>query len=104
MVAGIQTFGQLVHWHCHIHVIVTDGGFTPDGTFVCLPSIDTDRLLTVWEDAAKRSVLAKMAEMFGGRVSLCALPHPRQVKCRSAEKRIQMLYGKSQIKRFYLDR
>jgi len=58
MVAGIQTFGQLVHWHCHIHVIVSDGGFTSDGTFVCLPRIDTDRLLTVWEDKVFEMLLA----------------------------------------------
>ncbi len=41
MVAGIQTFGELVHFHPHIHAIVTDGGFTPGGTFICLPRINT---------------------------------------------------------------
>ena len=29
MVAGIQTFGQLIHYHPHIHAIVTDGGVHP---------------------------------------------------------------------------
>jgi hypothetical protein len=46
---GIQRFGQLVHFHPHAHAIVTDGGFTPDGIFVCLPGIETNRLLAVWE-------------------------------------------------------
>ena len=50
MVAGIQTFGELVHFHPHIHVIVTDGGFTPGGTFICLPSIETKCLLAAWQN------------------------------------------------------
>ena len=49
MVAGIQTFGQLIHYHPHIHAIATDGAFTPDGTFLCLPKIDTQRLLVAWQ-------------------------------------------------------
>jgi hypothetical protein len=49
MITGIQTFGQLVHFHPHAHAIVTDGGFAPDGIFVCLPGIETNRLLAVWE-------------------------------------------------------
>jgi hypothetical protein len=58
MIAGIQTFGQLVHWNCHAHAIVTDGGFAPDGTFVCLPSIDTDHLLTIWKTKVFAFLLA----------------------------------------------
>ena len=49
MVAGIQTFGELIHFHPLIHPIATDGAFTPDGTFLCLPKIDAQRLLTVWQ-------------------------------------------------------
>ena len=40
--AAIQTFGQLVHWHPHVHALVTDGAFTPDGVFVPLPAIDDE--------------------------------------------------------------
>jgi ribosomal protein S27E len=50
MVAGIQTFGQLIHYHPHLHAIATDGAFTPDGTFLCLPKIDKQRLLKAWQD------------------------------------------------------
>ncbi len=32
MIGGIQTFGELVHFHPHIHAIATDGAFAPDGT------------------------------------------------------------------------
>jgi hypothetical protein len=48
MVAGIQTFGDLIHFHPHIHAIVTDGAFTPDGVFRQLPPIDRAALLRVW--------------------------------------------------------
>jgi transposase-like protein len=50
MVAGIQTFGELINYHPHIHAIATDGAFTPDGTFLCLPRIDKQQLLDVWQD------------------------------------------------------
>jgi len=50
MVAGIQTFGELVNFHPHIHAIATDGAFTPDGTFLCLPRIDKQLLLTAWQN------------------------------------------------------
>ena len=34
MVAAIQTFGQLLHWHPHFHMLLTCGGFTPEGEFL----------------------------------------------------------------------
>jgi len=37
MVAAVQTFGDLVHWHPHIHAIVADGVFTDSGYFVHIP-------------------------------------------------------------------
>ncbi len=49
MVAGIQTFGELIHFHPHIHAIATDGAFTPDGIFLCLPKTTADLLLATWQ-------------------------------------------------------
>jgi hypothetical protein len=48
-IAGIQTFGDLIHFHPHVHVIATEGAYRPDGTFICLPPTDTTRLLDVWQ-------------------------------------------------------
>ena len=48
-IAGIQTFGDLVHYHAHIHVIVTGEAYSPDGTFISLPPMDTKQLLSVWQ-------------------------------------------------------
>ena len=49
MVAGIQTFGELIHFHPHIHAIATDGAFTPDGVFLCLPKTSAESLLATWQ-------------------------------------------------------
>jgi hypothetical protein len=32
-----HTHGSLANWHPHLHLVVTDGGFRPDGTFVRWP-------------------------------------------------------------------
>jgi hypothetical protein len=36
IVASIQTHGSLTNWHPHLHLLVPDGGFRPDGTVVPL--------------------------------------------------------------------
>ena len=50
MVAGIQTFGELLNYHPHIRSVAADGGFTRDGTFRCLPRIDEQLMLDGWRD------------------------------------------------------
>jgi hypothetical protein len=53
IVGCIQTHGSLANWHPHIHMIVTDGGFRADGTFVPWPAHDTAALT----EAFRRAVL-----------------------------------------------
>ncbi len=53
IVASIQTHGSLANWHPHLHPLVTDGGFRPDGTFVRLPLHD----VTTLTEAFRRAVL-----------------------------------------------
>jgi hypothetical protein len=53
IVGCIQTHGSLANWHPHIHLIATDGGFQPDGTFVPWPAHDTAQLT----EAFRRAVL-----------------------------------------------
>ena len=54
IVSSIQTHGSLVNWHPHFHMLVTDGGFRSDGTFVRLPLHD----VTTLTEAFRRAVLA----------------------------------------------
>jgi len=55
VIACVQTFGSVAHVHPHLHVLMTDGGFRRDGTFVPLPTPDA----AVLEEAWRRAVLAE---------------------------------------------
>ena len=59
MIGAIQTHGELLHWHPHIHVLITCGAFTPEGDFLELPEFDMDRLLVAWQDAVFELYLAE---------------------------------------------
>lgn len=59
MMAGIQTHGQLLHWHPHIHALVSCGAFTPEGDFIELPEFDIDSLLLKWQEAVFALYLAE---------------------------------------------
>jgi len=57
-VLAIQTFGSLMHFHPHIHGLVTDGAFTPDGRFHPVPVNLTDEpFRRIWEDNVFRLLL-----------------------------------------------
>ena len=49
----VQTFGDLVNFHPHVHVLAADGVFRADGTFVPLPPIPEALL----EGGFRRAVL-----------------------------------------------
>ncbi len=53
IVACLQTGGSLANWHPHLHLLVTDGGFRPDGAFISWPAHDTAALT----EAFRRAVL-----------------------------------------------
>jgi len=53
IVACLQTHGSRANWHPHRHLLVTDGGFRPDGTFVSCPVHNPARLT----EAFRRAVL-----------------------------------------------
>jgi ribosomal protein S27E len=59
MIGAIQTHGQLLHWHPHLHVLITCGAFTPEGEFLELPEFDVERLLMAWQDAVFELYLAE---------------------------------------------
>jgi len=59
MIAGIQTHGELLHWHPHLHALVTCGAFTDQGDFLELPEFDMDSLLLTWQEAVFDLYLAR---------------------------------------------
>jgi len=52
MVGAIQTFGSLTNWHSHVHGIVAEGVFTPDGHFIAVPypQLQRQRAEEIWRD------------------------------------------------------
>ena len=49
MIGATQTFGLLIHWHPHIHALVSERVFVPDGTFMPLPKLATEPCLKLWK-------------------------------------------------------
>ena len=57
-IIAIQTFGSLIHFHPHLHALITDGAFAPDGQFLSLPSNLTHQpFLRLWENKVFRLLL-----------------------------------------------
>jgi hypothetical protein len=46
----VQTFGDLIHWHSHIHAIVPEGVFTGTGHFVHIPDIWKHMATDIWQE------------------------------------------------------
>jgi len=54
IVACLQTHGSRANWHPHLHLLVTDGGFRPDSTFVLWPAHDTAQMTEAFRRALLR--------------------------------------------------
>ena len=59
MIGAIQTHGELLHWHPHIHTLVTCGAFTLEGDFLEVPEFDIQRLRVAWQEAVFALYLAE---------------------------------------------
>jgi hypothetical protein len=57
MIGAVQTFGDLVHFHPHIHAIVPEGVFTDTGHFVAIPDIWKHRAEEFWRERVFRFML-----------------------------------------------
>jgi hypothetical protein len=57
MALGIQTHGELLHWHPHLHCLVTCGAFTKEGEFLEVAEVDEDRMLELWESRVFKVLL-----------------------------------------------
>ena len=49
----------MIHWHRHIHALVCEGVFLPDGTFLPLPKLATEPVLKLWEQEVLELRLAE---------------------------------------------
>jgi hypothetical protein len=58
-VTAIHSFGQLLQWHPHVHALVTDGAFTPDGAFIPMPPIDDELFVMLFREKVFELLLRK---------------------------------------------
>jgi len=54
MIAGIQTFGDLINWHPHIHAIVPEGVFLSSGTFCPIDTVTDEMFCNRWQEKVFR--------------------------------------------------
>jgi len=59
--SSIATAGDLLQWHPHLHLITTDGGRTPGGSWHLLPQWDGVRLMMLFRERLLKSLLDKHA-------------------------------------------
>src|SRR5713226_81576 len=57
VVMSIQTFGDLINFHPHLHCLVTDGCFLPNGWFYVLPEIDVRKLEKLFQHKVLKLLL-----------------------------------------------
>ncbi|MFQ5691302.1 MAG: transposase [Gemmatimonadota bacterium] len=75
IVSSIQTHGSLANWHRHLHMLVTDGGFRPDGTFVRLPLHDVATLTEAFRRAVLRLFVRRELLDSDTAAGMLAWPH-----------------------------
>jgi hypothetical protein len=61
LVVSIATAGDLVQWHPHGHLITTDGGLSPDGSFQPMPAWDAEKLMKLFRQRLLDRLVAKKA-------------------------------------------
>jgi hypothetical protein len=61
LVVSIATAGDLLQWHPHLHLITTDGGRAPEGTWHALPHWDGELLMRLFRERLLGSLLDKRA-------------------------------------------
>jgi len=58
MIVAIQTFGSSdIHWHPHLHCLVTNGAFTPDGTFHAMEILSPSVIMEIFQHKVFRMLL-----------------------------------------------
>jgi Putative transposase/Transposase zinc-binding domain len=61
IVVSIATAGDLLQWHPHLHLITTDGGRSPDGSWHTPAQWDAERLMQLFRERLLGSLLDKRA-------------------------------------------
>ena len=72
-----QTAGELLNFHPHVHVLVTDGGFTPDETFRPLAWFDSQQVERWWSGGDRLLIAqADLEHLYGKESPVTAFGPP----------------------------
>jgi hypothetical protein len=61
LIISLTTAGDLLQWHPHLHLLTTDGGFAPDGSFIPLPEWNATLLVTLFRERMLARLLDRHA-------------------------------------------
>ena len=61
IVVSVATSGDLLQWHVHLHVLVTDGAFSDDGAFHPLATWDQEALMRLFRERLLARLVGKHA-------------------------------------------
>jgi transposase-like protein len=59
VILSIQTYGEELNFHPHLHAVITDGCFGRDGTFYPIPEIDTQKMMELFRRKVFKMLLAE---------------------------------------------
>jgi len=75
-VVSIATAGDLAQWHPHLHMSISDGGFSAEGTFHPLEQWDGQTLMRLFREALLERLVAKHAISEELQAKLLTWRHP----------------------------
>ena len=61
IVVSVATSGDLLQWHVHLHILVTDGAFSDDGTFLSLATWNGEALMRLFRERLLARLIEKHA-------------------------------------------
>ena len=76
IVVSVATAGDLLQWHPHLHLITTDAGRVPDGSWRPLPEWDSVRLMALFRERLLASLVENRAISQQLVAKLLAWRHP----------------------------
>jgi len=76
IVVSIATSGDLVQWHPHGHLLLTDGGFSDDGAFHPLPAWDGEAVMKLFRERLLARLIEKHALSQELATKLMSWKHP----------------------------
>jgi hypothetical protein len=63
IIVAVQTFGDRINFHPHLHLLVTEGGMDRAGVFYRLPRLDDSRLAEIFAREVLRLLVDKVYEV-----------------------------------------